>query len=126
MKVHDGLLLRAKQHKRLILRVWELIRVVDRSEPRNLPVVVKLDRGIASLEWSSRWSCMPLEAAALVTSDDMGKRRADPVWELVQAARQVTLDLDLPLGVQRHILVDRVSREQLSRSGGISSCESTL
>ena len=85
-------------------------------------MLVKFERSVASLQWSSRWGRMPLEAAALVASDDVGKRRADPVRELVQAARQVTLDLQLPLhaGVERHILVDRVSCEQLCRCGGIS------
>ena len=41
------LVFRAQQHQRLILRVCELEGVVDRRKPRDLPVPVELERGVA-------------------------------------------------------------------------------
>src|SRR4051812_24080224 len=75
-------LLGCEQHERLVLRVRELIRVVDRRQTRDLSLIVELERGVAAQERGGRGSRVPLVATAFVAADDVRDRRADAVGQL--------------------------------------------
>jgi len=126
-----ALLLSAQCHERFVSLVRELERVVDRSEARDFSIIIEFERGDATLERQCAHCGVPLIAATLVAANDMdegGAGPTGPVGQQSQTSRQVPLNLQLALNarMKRHILKNRVGREQLRRLCGIADSERIL
>jgi len=122
------LFLRAQLHERLVRRVRELERVIDRGEPRDFAIIVEFERSVATHERSCVHRSAPFVTAALVATNNMGDGGAWAVGQQCQPACQISLNLQLTLNarVQRHVFENCVGREQLRRLCGIIGSECIL
>jgi hypothetical protein len=87
---------------------------MDDRQPSDLARIVQLDCHVAASHWGGGRGGMPLISASLVAALDMRQRCTDAVWRIGESPGQISLDGKSPedLGVQRHILVDRIRAEQ--------------